>query len=866
MKTESTGLGGPPFTPVCPGRLEFVAALAIPAKSAHCAPGPIGPEPDSMGQAAGPAEPTTGARKTMERHEKARKGIAPLLGSCLLLLAVLALIGCAEREAPEPAPSGEVGETTPAPPRAVRLDLVADLPGAWLGQGSAEGVLDRDREARFTQGWHAVQNETPEQAFIWSRGKRSVIEITVLEPENRVLEIDIEPSMAEEKLPHQSVRIFWNSHDLGRFALDWKRQTLTVDLPAEVQATGLNRLTFSPLYWISPLTSRTALDSRPIAFRLHGVRFSGANSTASAGTALAEVEVEGNQIRQPADSMIAWHYKLPDDAKLHVGLKWDLPAESGTPLWQWVARDAQGEESILAELSPIGAGEKAMTIDLSRYAGQMLGLQSVLRSSSAEKTSVSIILDAPYIGGTEPTALPVHSPQHPYNVLLVLFDTLRSDHLEPYGGTTVRTPALKQFASTGFTFEQAHSNASWTRPSIASLWTGLHPSAHQVGGKSKVLPESLPYLPEILAQAGYLTVAVSNNAFFSQGYGFGRGFSKLVEYYESRARVLKEIPSAEDQADRVWQQFFAPAFENEEDRPVLALLHEIDPHSPYEAPASYLAPYAIEYSGNIDGWRPSFREHLLVLRAINDHGDWLAPEDKEQMRSLYKAEVSFVDEYFGALLDRLEESGQRDNTVVVLLSDHGEQLFDHGLWGHGKSVYQEELRIPLIFSLPGVIPEGGRSVALVQGVDILPTLLDLLGIPKPEIMSGQSLLPVILGPAGSPGPEVPIYSWSNISIPKQGAAYFGSEKLVSVRLGRWKLARTTRKRGTPYHTYQLFDLEKDAGEQNDIWFRQTVVGHTLRQLLENKIRQDEGIVDPSPLTEPIDEEVEQNLRALGYIE
>jgi hypothetical protein len=133
-------------------------------------------------------------------------------------------------------------------------------------------------------------------------------------------------------------------------------------------------------------------------------------------------------------------------------------------------------------------------------------------------------------------------------------------------------------------------------------------------------------------------------------------------------------------------------------------------------------------------------------------------------------------------------------------------------------------------------------------------------------MSGQSLLPVILGPAGSPGPEVPIYSWSNISIPKQGAAYFGSEKLVSVRLGRWKLARTTRKRGTPYHTYQLFDLEKDAGEQNDIWFRQTVVGHTLRQLLENKIRQDEGIVDPSPLTEPIDEEVEQNLRALGYIE
>jgi len=799
-------------------------------------------------------------------HEATRAVLAAVLGAGALVLG--AASGCGREDRVQPPPTAQTGEflAEPAPPRPVKLDLVADLPDAWVGYGNAAHILDKKLDDQFSQGWYAVQDQGPEKRSIWSRGQRSVIEITVIDPRAQVLELDLEPAPGEGKLPHQSLRLFWNDHELGRFTLDWKRQILRVKLPAEMQRTGLNRLTFSPLYWISPLASRSTFDPRPVAFQLRGVRFAGTGVAGSESTTWLEVSSEGERIEQPANSMIVWHYALPNDPQFHVTLRWDLPPETQGLLWQWVLQDSEGDEKVLAERSPSGLGQESLTLDLSAYAGQMVGLQSVFSSAGNDAGSAGITLEAPSIQGDEASPTRVAAPRQPYNVLVVLFDTLRPDHLEPYGSTSVSTPALKKFAATGFTFEEAHANASWTRPSIASLWTGLHPSGHRLAGRLEVLPESVPYLPEILSEAGYLTLSISNNAYFSSDFGFDRGFSELYPYFSARKKVLHESPSPEEQAERVWQQFLGPSFENPEGQPVFAVLHEIDPHSPYEAPDSFSAPYALDYAGNIDGWQHALKEHLLVLKAVNNYGDWLSPADKEQMRALYKGEVSFVDAYFGALLKHLEQAELRENTLVVFLSDHGEQLFDHGAWGHGSSVYQEELKIPLIFSLPGVIPNSKRSSALVEGVDLLPTLLDLLGLPEADSAAGRSLLPILLGDPAAPAPESPIYSWSNVRVPREDAIYFDSEKLISVRLGRWKLERTTRKRGSLYHSYQLFDLESDPGETVDLWFREPVVGHTLRQSLEKKIRRDATLVTPAPKIEPLKRRVEENLRALGYVE
>ena len=789
------------------------------------------------------------------------KAAPRLIGSVLGFGVFTALLfgGC-EQGDPSPPPAAQ------ALSRPVKLDLTADLAEAWVGYGNAAYILDQKLEDQFSQGWYAVQGKGQGERSVWSRGERSVIEITVLDPKERVLEIDLEPAPGEEALPHQSLRLFWNNHELGRFNLKWERQTLRIELPAEVQRAGLNRLTFSPLFWISPLASRSALDPRPVAFQLHGVRFSGKGTEETESSTWSKVTAEGERIEQPVNSMIAWHYTLPENPKLHVRIAWDLPSESKSLLWRWVVQDSAGGERVLAQRSLSGIGKESLTLDLSSYAGKMVAVESLFSSTSESDAGAMITLDAPFIDGIRSSSAPPPTPQHPYNVLIVLFDTLRPDHLEPYGSTSVRTPALKDFASTGFTFEQAHANASWTRPSIASLWTGLHPSAHRLAGQGNVLSASVPYLPEILSKNGYHTVSVSNNAYFSPDFGFDRGYSKLFPYYESRQSVLKESPSPEEQATKVWEQFLAPSFKNPEGLPVFALLHEIDPHSPYEAPASFTEPYLFDYSGNIDGWRHNLFEHLRINKAINNYGDWLTPADKKQMRALYKGEVSFVDAYFGALLRHLEQSGLRENTLVVFLSDHGEQLFDHGAWGHGLSVHQEELQIPLIFSLPGVVPESKSSSALVQGVDVLPTLLGLLGIPEPEGIAGHSLLPIIFGSSETLETQTPIYAWSNIRMLKKGAFDFNSEKQASVRQGRWKLARTTRTRGSSYHSYRLFDLESDPEEEVDLWFRKPVVGHTLRQSLETKIRRDSTLLAPAPQAKPLDKEVEENLRALGYVE
>ncbi|MDG2336341.1 MAG: sulfatase [Myxococcota bacterium] len=809
----------------------------------------------------------------MNRDKKSDRGLAAsILGAGLLVFLMAAGCDPGDLKPAAVAAHSASAPAVPALPLPVKLDLVADLPEAWVGYGNADHILDRRFRDQFTQGWYPVQNPSKDKKSVWSRGERSVIEITVLDPKERLLEIDIEPAPGEEKLPHQSIRLFWNNHDLGRFQLDWARQTLRIKLPAAMQQFGLNRLTFSPLYWISPLTSRISLDSRPVAFLLHGVRFAGPEKDEAESRLSSELMAEGERIEQPVNSMIAWHYLLPSDPKLLVKISWDLPPEEKGLVWRCVIKNSKGEERVLAERSPSGGGEESLNLDLSPYAGEMVGLEFLLSSTSPGDPSASITLDYPVIEGTQASPASASVSRQPYNVLVVLFDTLRADHLEPYGSASVRTPELKRFASTGFTFEQAHSNASWTRPAIASLWTGLHPSGHQLAGKREVLPESIPYLPEILSDDGYLTISVSNNAYFSSDFGFDRGYSKLLPYFNARRKVLQMFPSPEEQAERVWEQFLAPFFDNPEGQPVFALLHEIDPHSPYEAPDRFSAPYLPDYSGNIDGWKHNIHEHLLVIKAINSYGDWLSTEDKKQMQALYKGEVSFVDAYFGALLGHLERAGLRENTLVVFLSDHGEQLFDHGGWGHGNSVYQEELRIPLIFSLPGVIPESKSSNALVQGVDVLPTLLDLLGVPAPEGGAGRSLLPIIFGTQPPSLGQAPIYAWSNIRVHGDDALDLASENLTSVRQGRWKLVRTTHKRKSIYNTYQLyrtyqlFDLDSDPGEEVDLWFRQPVVGHTLRQSLETKIRRDSSLVAPAGEAKPLGAEVEENLRALGYVE
>ncbi len=789
-------------------------------------------------------------------------GSAGFLVVSLILAALLA--GCGE-SADTRLSESLPGESEPGRERPVVLDMVEDLPAAWVGYETLGSVFDRREEARFTQGWYTLQYVDAQRRAIWSKGPKSVVEIVVLEVKDRKLTLDLAPLDARGKLPHQNIRVFWNDVDLGRFLLGWERQTLEISLPAEAQRPGLNRLVIAPLYWISPIAVGLSFDSRQVGVRLYDFQLSGTGREPA--NSQERVSAEGNRILQPQNSVIAWHYVLPQSARLKMNLQRGARSNSSGGLWQVVVRAESGAESVVAELAAEEFGERELDIDLADYSGQMAAIQAIFRPYTGGDGEGTIRLERARIEGVEfEQDVLLSLERKPYNVLVVLFDTLRADYLEPYGSQTVKTPALTQFAQRGFSFDQAHANASWTRPSVASLWTGLHPSGHTVLDPNSSLPESVPYLPELFAESGYLTLAVSNNAHFSKEFGFGRGYAHLFDYFAERDSTLVEAPSPEAQAGRVWDRFLAQGFEAQDEKPVFAVLHEIDPHSPYAAPAPYSEMYDFGYSGNVDGWLKEYTEHLLVFKAVNDHGPWLDESAKREIRSLYSAEVSFIDGYFGALLERLEASGQRDRTLVVFLSDHGEQLFDHGIWGHGRSLYQEEVQVPLIFSLPGVLPEGGRSEALVQLADVAPTLLDMMGLAVPETIHGKSLLPEMLGMPAAAGSPPSIYAWSNLLLYDEGTNYYRSKKLTSLRFGEWKLVRTSQRKGQLHHAYELYDLENDPDEKNDRWAERPVAAHTLRQMLESKISLDAKMQFSPVEAEPLDSEVHENLRALGYVE
>ncbi len=314
----------------------------------------------------------------------------------------------------------------------------------------------------------------------------------------------------------------------------------------------------------------------------------------------------------------------------------------------------------------------------------------------------------------------------PANVLLYVVDTLRADATGAYGNREIDTPHLDRFAGEGTLFENARANSSWTRPSMASLLTGLLPVRHGTQGRLDVLPGSLDLLSTVLKPHGYHAAFVTANPNVSSVFGFERGFDETVELYSRRApgRVAaKELVTPSDRVTEAAIDWLKRAR-----RPFLLVVHTIDPHAPYAPPARF-----DRYGGSYRGPVTADPQWL--------HRKDLGAGDRARIRSLYEGEISFNDESLGALLGWLRAAGELDRTLAVLTSDHGEEFYEFGRRGHGESLAEAVLRIPLIVRFPAS-PRVGRGVRVTgtaQLIDVLPTVLDLLGLEVPAGLDGRSL-------------------------------------------------------------------------------------------------------------------------------
>jgi len=247
-----------------------------------------------------------------------------------------------------------------------------------------------------------------------------------------------------------------------------------------------------------------------------------------------------------------------------------------------------------------------------------------------------------------------------------------------------------------------------------------------------------------------------------------------------------------------------------------------------------------------------------------DRGEtWLGEADVRYLRSQYAGEVAYMDRFLGGILGRLDERGLAEETLVVFVSDHGEEFLEHGAWGRGSSAYQPVLQVPMILSLPGVLPEGSRPRFHAQLHDLAPTILDLLGLEAPPEMQGRSLLPLLTA-SDDYEPRRPTFARSLHRLRGRDPRLSGVD---SVRFGDWKLVRDSRGFGGQLvQSFALFDLADDPDERIDRWPSEPVVGHTLRQMLEWHGYEGAHRLAAEPRTAETDPETEQALRELGYLE
>ncbi len=321
------------------------------------------------------------------------------------------------------------------------------------------------------------------------------------------------------------------------------------------------------------------------------------------------------------------------------------------------------------------------------------------------------------------TSIPHERP----NVLLVCIDTLRADALGSYGADLDASPSLDRIARRGVVFEAAYSTASWTKPSVPSLLTGLLPFDHgvlQAGHSgSDVLDDSIVTLAELLQGAGYATGAFVENAHLIDRYsGLAQGFDTYVE----------EAGTALGVTDR-----FFSWLESGVRKPFFAYVHVLDTHLPYTPNAGAFDDPAdtarfAEWGMDGSGWK-------LVRRALEDGTAKLSAKDTARLRRWYQAEVRWTDAVLGRTFELLEARGLLENTVLIVTSDHGEGFLEHGSIDHGYGPYAELVHVPLLVAGPVVGTGGRREQAHVSLIDVVPTIAEAAGIAPPEGLPGRSL-------------------------------------------------------------------------------------------------------------------------------
>lgn len=334
------------------------------------------------------------------------------------------------------------------------------------------------------------------------------------------------------------------------------------------------------------------------------------------------------------------------------------------------------------------------------------------------------------------------------NVVLVSIDTLRPDHLGCYGYARPTSPNIDRVAAEGALFTTAISSAPWTLPAHTAMFTGLADSVHKVLDTTDRLDRSRYTLAERLKDVGYATAGFFSGPYLHPVFGLGQGFDVYTDctsYAELNQSTAEKAGLIEGKP--IWDKMHADVtnprvvqavtswLREQPEGPFFLFMHLWDVHFDFIPPPPYDRMFDPDYDGDITGENFFFSPRVVAT---------MPKRDLEHLIALYDGEIAWTDHCLGQILDELRKQGRYENSILIITADHGSAFFEHGLKAHRNALYDEVIRIPLIVRAPGRIAAGVRCGEQARSIDILPTIIDILGLPSAQVM-GQSLTPALTG-------------------------------------------------------------------------------------------------------------------------
>ena len=425
-------------------------------------------------------------------------------------------------------------------------------------------------------------------------------------------------------------------------------------------------------------------------------------------------------------------------------------------------------------------------------------------------------------------------PRFP-NVLFLTVDTLRADHMSGYGYRRPTSPNMDRLMAAGAQFTEARCVEPLTGPSLASMITSLYPHEHGASRNGIGVRPGLPSVSKVLGRRGFRTAAIISNWTLRRDLlGVGDHFDEYFEVF-TRKRWLGMIraeATADDVSDAAleWIHNHAEAHPR---RPFFAWVHYVEPHAPYRLHADLAPGLGLSGSGDLP------------------------------KRDRYDTEIAFVDRAVGRLLDELRRLDLENRTLVVFASDHGENLGEHGYWGHGRHLWEEGLRIPMSFTWPGSRLRPRKVSTPASNLDVAPTVLGLLGLPIPESFQGRDWSAFLLGDEAAPDPQMTFHQAHKGAVgPNKDQDQVRRRGLLEVGIVNGSKKETLRLKGGPSHG--RYDLQRDSGEAHSLTPEGSAPSESLATWLET-VQEGLAAADDLPLTSLDAESVEQ-LRSLGYLD